>query len=126
MKKIHCALLAVLLLAACETASVEKYDAALQTWVGRPADVLISSWGIPDKTYRVNASTRLVAYIRGGIATYPGVAPTCTTAFTTGYATTSCLGGFPPEVQSLRCETTFTIVNDRITAWKHRGNDCRS
>jgi hypothetical protein len=116
---------ACLFLTACASATTEKYESSLNTWIGRPVTTLVSSWGVPDKQFQVNDSTRLLAYVRSDVMTYPGVPPTCTTRFSTGMATTDCLGGFPPEVQKMYCETTFTVVREKIASWKHRGNNCR-
>nr|WP_202405259.1 hypothetical protein [Saccharibacter sp. 17.LH.SD] len=33
-------------------------------------------------------------------------------------------GGFPPTYSSTTCQTTFELVNDRVTGWTLRGDGC--
>ena len=119
-------LFAGLFLAACQTATVANYDAQLDTWIGRPVDVLVSSWGVPDKQYDADRNTRLVAYIRNSQVIYPSSCSMSFGVIGSGYGVNKCVGGYAPQGQSLRCETTFTVVKGKITDVRHRGNDCRA
>ncbi|MCC7038093.1 MAG: hypothetical protein IT560_12420, partial [Alphaproteobacteria bacterium] len=53
--------LGVLLLAAC--VSPAERNARLDRWIGAPEKELVSSWGIPDKTYQLDRSTRMLSYV---------------------------------------------------------------
>ena len=54
--------LAVLSLSGCATTA--KYEAGLDTFVGKSEDTLIASWGVPDKEYRLSDGKKALEYIR--------------------------------------------------------------
>ena len=116
--------LCVFLLTACT--STQDYETALDQWIGRSEKELVSAWGIPDKQYDASRRTRMLAYVRGEIVTYPGTPPNChLQSVDRVNAYSYCSEGLPPVIQTLRCETTFTIEKGIIRSWSHRGNNCR-
>jgi hypothetical protein len=111
------------LLAACATE--QNYNTALDHWVGQSESALISAWGVPDKQYDAGGGVNLFAYVSGDAVSYDGMAPMCQVRSVdriNAYA--DCTGGFSPVLQTLRCETTFTVDRGVVSAWTHRGNDC--
>lgn len=116
-------LLAVLLLCAC--ASQKKYEAMLDTWIGKSERELVETWGIPDKQYQLDAGTRMLAYVKRRTATYPGSSVSSCYGNIAGRAVAStCIGGLPPETRTFHCETTFSLVDGRVARWGTSGNDC--
>jgi len=58
-------------------ARIEKFEAALSTWVGAPADALISSWGIPERSLDLGHGGKVFEFVSGWRL------GKCTTSFTT-------------------------------------------
>lgn len=75
-------------LSAC--ASVERYEQSLDTWLGKSEKELVSTWGVPDKTYQIDTSTKMIAYIAQRTITHPGTPPRCDTRFSGDRAFTDC------------------------------------
>ena len=94
MKKVI--LLLCLVLLGCATES--KYQTKLNSWLNRPKSELVLDWGIPNKTYKLDKKTELLAYKK------------------------------EVKIQGVKywCKTTFTVVDNVVTNWKNEGNDCRS
>lgn len=94
MKKLTLLLTFVLL--GCATES--KYQARLNSWLYRPKSELVLNWGVPDKTYKLDKNTELLAYKK------------------------------ETKIQGVKywCKTTFTITNNDVSKWITEGNDCRS
>ena len=111
---------AISLLAACATATTDpSYERELETWIGKPVERLVSSWGAPTSTWVAPSGATVLTWKRQGIATMPG--KQTVTAGMYGSAVIS--GG--PAVYSKFCTTSFTaspsgIVND----WSYEGNGC--
>jgi hypothetical protein len=114
----------VLLLAACT--STAHYEHQLDYWIGKTDTQLVSAWGIPDKQYQLNETTKLVSYVAHDTVSYPGTSFSTCFGAGMGNALFNDCGAFPPSTQSLNCETIFTLVKGRVTRWGHKGNYCRS
>ena len=94
MKKVI--FLATLALIGCATES--KYRTKLNSWLQRSKEDLVTSWGVPDKTYKLDKKTELLAYTHS------------------------------TKVNKVKywCTTTFTLKKDIVDSWIVEGNDCRS
>jgi len=131
MKKLLTPLLILSLLALLQgCATTKKYESLLKTWVGNPESRLLSSWGIPDETYKSNGA-KYLKYVRTNSIYVPPTTPVLNTNCTSGdYGSTNCTttstGGNQGYNMNFSCETTFTIVNGVVTAWKYWGNSCKS
>lgn len=128
------AFFACLLMLGCTSTSSVEYDNALQSWVGQTERSLVLKWGIPDRDYQLDKSTRLIAYKKNRQVYYPGTYSTCGNRRGRGGSMGvgvhfdpmwDCMGASPPYAENLSCETTFTIIKGTITAWQRKGNDCR-
>jgi hypothetical protein len=115
-------IIAVLSLSAC--ASAEKYRATLDSWIGRSEREMLMTFGIPDRTYQVDAKTKMVSYIARDTAYYPGSFSTCFGA-AGPYSAFGCGHPFPSRIETYYCETIFTLEDNRISRWGHKGNNCR-
>lgn len=93
-------------LSACATTA--KYEAKLNTWVGKNESDLVSQWGVPNNTYSLNDGSKLIMYQHnGGSASVP-------------------IGNMY-YTESYWCKTTFTIDGSGVVKnWKHEGNKCES
>ncbi len=127
--------LMVLSLSGCATTA--KYEARLDTLVGKSEDVLISSWGVPDKEYRLSDGKKALEYVRkdtvksGGYAyAYPQTvyqSGTINGKPYSGTATQYITETTPVQKFKLVCKTSFLLdKNGKIESWHHEGNDCVS
>jgi hypothetical protein len=111
------ALIVGLALAGCAN-GLARRQAELIHWVGKPETVLVAALGAPNRTYEASGmkfltyEDRQTDYIPGGPYFGPG-------PFWYGG-----WGGFPPEVITWTCDTTFTITNGTVQAFSLRGGGC--
>jgi hypothetical protein len=110
-------LMAVPLLAGCVNVLAQR-QAELSQWIGKPETMLVGAMGAPTRTYDTDGMKFLtyedqrVEYVPGAPGFY-GAGP-----FWYGG------GGFPPEVVTSTCMTTFTIAKGIVQAFSLRGNAC--
>lgn len=130
-----------LLLGGCATTA--NYEAILQSWVGKPIDSLVSSWGPPQSGFRLSDGGQVLEYSDQRNMQMPGY--TYTTPQTTyqsgtasaygsgGYASGTYSGTSTTYVQQqtqgynipLRCTTRITVnPSGIITSWAWQGNNC--
>jgi hypothetical protein len=64
--------LAVSLVAGCSFPTEQAYRDNVQSWVGRPADTLVSAWGAPDRSYTFGDGSRQLEYDRQQVRYIPG------------------------------------------------------
>lgn len=118
------AALFALLLSAC-TSSAE-YAAMMDGWLGKSEKELVTAWGVPDKQYDVDKETRMLAYVESRNVSYPGTFSTCLGGAGRHVGYNNCIGSVPPSSESYYCETTFMLVQGRVTKWGTKGNGCRA
>ena len=116
------ALAVVLGLSACSGRA--DRSAYLNTLIGQQETELLRQLGVPTRTFDTGGH-RFLAYeeqhsseifgggFGGGLGSFYG----------RGFAGFG-FAGYPVEVVTYRCETTFEIENQRVTSWALRGNDC--
>lgn len=114
-------LLAAVLLSGCATTA--KYEKALNSWLGSSELELVRQWGPPQQAYEAGGSKFLV-YSNSGTVYIPGQAPSYQTNYYGNTAYTTPYGGVPAQNIAVSCETTFEVVDDVITNWTWRGNNC--
>ncbi len=112
-------ILCAALLAACAPAF--DRPAFLASFVGQPDTEVVRRLGVPSRTYEA-AGHRFLAYAEhrseilstgtgfGGFGEFGYFGPS--------------LGFSSSEVIDRICETTFEVVNGRVTNWSLRGNAC--
>ncbi|HYD18306.1 MAG TPA: hypothetical protein VEF76_07500 [Patescibacteria group bacterium] len=118
----YLALLAVILLTAC-TSPAER-AAKLDRWVGTSERELVTSWGVPDKTYDLDRRTRMLSYVDVRNYNYGTSFGTCMGGWSGRVGYNNCVGGMPPTRETHYCETTFMVVNGRVTKWGLKGSGC--
>jgi hypothetical protein len=117
------ACLTLLLLAAC--ASGPTYKEKIAGWKGASEKEVVTTWGVPDKTYELDRHTKMLAYVSRRNVNYSGSFNTCFySRGGIGYGG-NCFGGYPPSTETFSCETTFIITNGRVTNTGYKGNACR-
>jgi hypothetical protein len=99
------------------------YEKVLNSWMNSTEQDLVAQWGPPDQVYE-SGGQKYLTYHRSSQAYLPGVEPTYQTTYYGTYATTTPIGGSPPQTINLNCKTTFTITNGKITSWRYEGNNC--
>ena len=105
MKKII--LLSLLLVSACgnlwnieSDPEENKYEAMLNSWMGKTKSDLLKTWGVPSSTYQVDKREEMIEFKRAhdGFTQY---------------------GSY-----NYYCITTFTLKNGKVSYWNYRGNTC--
>ena len=115
MKKLM--LLLVVFLTSCATN--EKYAAYLDTYIGMDKASLIDAMGVPDSTYKLNAKTEYLTWKKNQSYIMPGTAYT-TYNNSNNYTTTYS----PTYIANQWCNTTFVIVDNKVTRWLTKGDWC--
>ena len=113
------------LLASCAYPNPQRV-AFLNGLVGKSEVDLIRAMGVPTRTYDT-AGIHFLAYSEHSIETIPG-----SPGFYGFYGWGGWggpwygpgFGGFPPEVVSRQCETTFELKGGIVQHWTLKGNDC--
>ena len=113
----------IAVLAACAT--TEKYEAILESWVGKSENALVEAWGPPDSVYEA-AGTRYLTYAKSGTRYVPGTPPTYRTTIVGNTRHTRAYGGTPGHVYNQNCKTSFAISDNVIKKWRWEGNACRA
>ncbi len=102
----------VILLFAAACATVEKHEAKLQSWVGKPVDQLIMAWGQPAGVTDVGNGKKMYHFNWSSAPVYNTTANAFTGVQTTSYQN--------------YCNNTFMIDNGTVTSWSWKGNTCVS
>jgi hypothetical protein len=134
MKKVLVLLLCLWLFGCATTA---KYEAQLDTWIGKSEDSLIAAWGVPDKAYNLRDGKKAIEFIRkdtfrtGGYTyTVPQTTYQSGTIGNQAYSGTSTqyvTETVPVQKYKLFCKTSFIIDADgKVESWHHEGNNCIS
>ena len=93
--------LAVFLLG-CAFPSAEKYEAVLQTFIGKPESVVIEKFGAPSKTYQSGGNNYLT------------------------YSKSSYMQLDTDFGMTFTCDTTFVINSGIVQKYSFTGNGCKS
>ena len=118
-------------------ATVAKYEARLDTLVGKSEDFLIATWGVPDKEYRLSDGKKAIEYVRKDIVrtggytyAYPQTVYQSGTIAGKAYRGTSTqyvVETTPVQKFKLSCNTSFVINSSgKVESWHHEGNNCIS
>jgi len=110
----------VLALGACAYPN-PQHVAALNQLVGKSETQLVQVMGVPSRHYD-SGGHRFLAYSKSRIDTIPGDPGPWWGPY--GGYWGGGWGGFPPEVVTRDCETTFDLVGGVVKNWGLRGNDC--
>ena len=121
------------LLAGCETATPQKYEARLERWVGSNVDDLVLAWGPPDGSFQLEDGRTVIGYKKSEV-TSPGSDASLGIGgwsgggrFGTGIGTSFPLGGSSlSRVETRVCETRFIVADRVVKAWSWEGNNCVS
>ena len=118
-------------------ATVAKYEAKLNTIVGKSEDYLIATWGVPDKEYTLLDGKKAIEYLSKDTVQMGGY--TYTQPRTTyqsgkigdktysGTSTQYVTETMPGQKYKLFCKTSFIINSSgKIESWHHEGNNCAS
>jgi len=115
MKKLFIFFFALIL---CSCSTTANYKKTLDTWNGTHIDKLVSSWGVPQRSYELSTGGTVIEYIRshssqsgGFFMPLPGVPMAMISSTTT----------------TLWCKTIFTVDPNGFILNSHfEGNNCRS
>lgn len=134
-------LLATIFLGGCATTA--NFEKALESWIGRNADDLVSKWGPPSRTYPLSSGEKVFEYSSaremqiGGQAR--SVPQTTTHSGSTrilgpdgisfgsysGTSTTNVTTTSPVRRIALGCTARFTVnARNILVWWAWEGNDC--
>ena len=115
-------ILSVLSVTAALLAGCVNNSAARQTYlnqfVGRSETDLVLALGVPNRTYET-AGVKYLAFEDRRVEVIPG-APMSGFGPYGGWG----MGGFPPQVINLACETTVAVAEGVVRGFTLRGNAC--
>lgn len=100
MRNILCIML-IVLLSGCATEA--GYQKIVNSWMGSDKHDLIEKWGVPTNNYKEDEHTEYFSYVE-----------------------TSVSSDSSGNIYNWKCDTTFTITDDKVTSWKYNGNKCRA
>jgi hypothetical protein len=103
------------LLGGCVNQLAER-QAYLQQFIGQPESAVVQAMGVPSRSFETGGVMYL-AYTEHRIDFIPGT-PTYAPFYLGAY------GAFPPQIVQLDCETTFRVVDGKISSYTLRGNAC--
>lgn len=92
--------LSLIIVSGCATS--EGYNRILNTWLNSDKQNLIETWGVPTSTYKLNEHVEYISYLKTSISYING------------------------NIYNWKCETTFTIKDNKVTSWKYNGNSCEA
>ncbi len=132
LQKISFYIILVLFLLACATPA--KYDARLQSWVGKSESELLQAWGAPSARKLMPDGSSVITYTKAEDIYVPsefyiynqGFEPSedvVYSPFINQYDFSPFAQNFGYEVENY-CQTSFFIRHGQVTGWKWKGNDC--
>ncbi len=127
MRGIGCLALALTMTGCATGPSLQSRMAA---YIGSPGETLVRNLGVPDKQITLNG-VQYLAYVREQTTVMaPPPLFVGYGGFGGFYGPYGPYGGgfygpaLAPTVTVWRCETTFTLQNDKVSGFTMRGNDC--
>lgn len=109
-------LLLVGLFGGCANQLAER-QAYLNQFIGQPVSAVVQAMGVPSRSFETAGVTYL-AYNEHRIDFIPGT-PLYAPFYFGAYG-----GGFPPQIVQMDCETTFQVIDGKISTYVLRGNAC--
>jgi hypothetical protein len=106
-------------LSGCATGPSPSRVATLNSFIGKPEDALLRSFGVPNASYTTGDRTFL-AFDEGGSSVIAGMPPPFNWYGWPWYG----YAAIPPVLIENGCETSFEIVAGKVASWTLRGNDC--
>lgn len=90
-------------------ATTAKYQRACESWLGQTSDKLVSAWGAPASTFKMDSGNKVYTYASAGPSSYSTIYnPSMNMAYTSG----------GPRV----CKTDFTLSeNGVVIAYRFEG-----
>ncbi|MBE6449055.1 MAG: hypothetical protein E7018_07180 [Alphaproteobacteria bacterium] len=134
MRKICFTLIFTFILFAC--ASPIKYDSKLNNLVGANKATLIKEMGTPSAVKMLSDGSEVLAYVKANDVYVPSEfylynqgnpanQQDVYSPFLEDYDFSPYGAAFGYQVEYF-CQTAFLLQNGVVTAWKWRGNDCKS
>lgn len=110
----------------CAVPELQRHS-VLQSMVGQSSVEVLRRFGVPTRNYQTQGHTFL-SYIHTQENYSPGTWGGDWGGYGYGYGWGPGLGawggGMPPMYSTSTCQTTFELVNDRVTSWSLRGDGC--
>ncbi|HVZ06529.1 hypothetical protein [Rhodopila sp.] len=115
MRRLGLPLLLIVLGGCTDTLAVRQ--AQLNAFVGRSELELVQAMGVPTQTFETGG-VRFLSYQQSQTQVIPA------SPWYWGGPFPGFYGGFPPQLVTWSCDTTFTVVDKRVTGFTMRGNGC--
>ena len=135
MKKISFTLIVLFLLLACST--TQKYDNKLNALIGADKEKVIATFGKPSAVKILSDNTEVLSYNKAQDVYVPSEFylynqgeiyngyDTIYSPFLSDYDFSPYGDTFGYDVEYF-CQTVFLLQNNKVIAWRWRGNDCLS
>lgn len=116
------AILVGLVLAGC--GSTEKFDANLNSFIGKSENALLMAWGPPQASGVGDDGVKFMRWSQARNVTVPGTAPSYSTTCFGLNCTSTPIGGTPDMTVNLNCSVIFAVHEGIVRAWRRSGNNC--
>lgn len=117
-----------LLLGACATQVDTQHISRMESNIGRSEKDIVMSWGVPDKTYQLDARTKVITYRKMSYFSDNGGFgfSTCAGSYPGRFGYSTCVDPFPTQTRTYTrsCELSFNIVGGKAVGWFQNGNSC--
>jgi hypothetical protein len=121
------------LLGLCSCATTQKYETVLNGELGKTAQELQSSWGMPTKVKKLSNGNEIITYLTVNYQVLPDPSYDFNNGFLTEdemfypftYGGSALpVGSYMGDVVTEWCKTDFYLKNGIITSWQWKGNAC--
>ncbi|MEO6699324.1 MAG: hypothetical protein ABIR53_06520 [Paraperlucidibaca sp.] len=125
MTRLLLLVISLALLSACTTR--ERYEARINTYVGKPISVVMDDWGYPSGSFDApNGNTVYTWDKQSSYTSAPSVQTGVFTGTGSGGGGFFTGFGFGSNTVTRRCQTYFEVDKQKvILRWRTQGNDCR-
>jgi hypothetical protein len=126
MKKLCTIFLALCLVTALSACAVSREQSInkMNGYLGKTEKDVIAGWGVPDKTYKMDDGTEVIAYREERERYDPPTSTVCMGSYPGAFGYTLCGGGGRSRSVKLTCEYTFYLQRGVVVKWDQHGNNC--
>lgn len=101
----------------CSFATQEKFERAVNAWVGQPEQSLIDKLGPPEGVYELNGK-KYLTWTNSSTSYVPQTVHNSTIG---NNVQTNVYGGY---YRSWYCKVTYIVEKEIIVSWRYDGNAC--
>lgn len=116
MKKVFI-IFCFVIIVSCSFATTEKFEKAVNSWVGSSEQSLIDKLGPPDNVYELDGK-KYLSFVNSSTSYVPQTVHNTTVG---NNIQTNVYGGYS---RSWYCKVTYIVEKGIIVSWRYEGNAC--